>query len=143
MIDAMRLPARRIHLADTDATGVAYAGRLVDLCLQRLEEAMASAGIEAADHAAGPAGPAVARIEADFLRPARLGDAVAAAVSCTTVGTSSAHFAVALDGRVAAVVVLVWVDRAAGRSAPWPPALRRRLLRFRPAPRRRPRARRS
>lgn len=127
----MRLPARRIHLSDTDATGVAYAVRLVDIAVQRFEEALARRGVEVADLAHGRAGPAVVRLETDFHRPARLGEALGAGVSCTRVGDTSAVFTVALGpARTPActvTVVLVWVDREAGRSAPWPPAVRRRL----------------
>ncbi len=126
----MRLPPRRIHLSDTDATGVAYAGRLVDLALQRLEEAMAGVGLEAAAFASGPAGPAVVHLSSDFHRPARLGERLAATVKLLEVGDSSARLAVRLGTATTVVIVVVWVDRAAKRAAPWPPALRRKLARL-------------
>jgi len=126
----MRLPPRRIHLSDTDATGVAYAGRLVDLALQRLEEALAAVGLEAAAFASGPAGPVVVHIASDFRRPARLGERLAATVTLGEIGGSSARFAVRLGTAVEVAVVLVWIRRQAGASAPWPAAVRRKLQRL-------------
>jgi acyl-CoA thioesterase FadM len=126
----MRLPPRRIHLADTDATGVAYSGRLVDLGLQRLEEALATGGLEIAAFASGPAGPAVVHLSTDFRRPARLGERLGASVTVVEVGDSSARFAVRLGTAAEVSIVLVWVDRAAGKAAPWPAAVRRRLARL-------------
>ncbi len=129
----MRLPPRRIHLSDTDATGVAYAGRLVDIALQRLEEALASSGLDIAAHVAAPAAPAVVHISTDFHRPARLGERLAASVALAELGTTSARFAVRLGTAATVTVVLVWVDRKAGSAAPWPAALQRSIRRIRPA----------
>jgi acyl-CoA thioesterase FadM len=126
----MRLPPRRIHLSDTDATGVAYAGRLVDLALQRLEEAMAGAGLEAAAFVNGSAAPVVAHLASDFHRPARLGERLGATVAVTGVGESSAQVAVRLGTAATITVVLVWVDRVSKQSAPWPAAVRRKLVRL-------------
>lgn len=129
----MRLPPRRIHLSDTDATGFAYAGRLVDIALQRLEEALAKRGLDSAGLVTAPAGPVVVRLETDFHRPARLGEGLAAAVTCQGIGDSSASFRIVLGAAskpaCTVTAVLVWVDRAAGIAAPWPPALRRKLAR--------------
>jgi acyl-CoA thioesterase FadM len=137
-MEAMRLATRRVHLSDTDATGVAYAGRLADIALQRLEEGLAACGLEIAELAGGPAGPAVVHLAVDYLRPARLGEGLPAEITCLEVGESSARFSVAL-GAATANIVLVWVDRTAGRSAPWPAAQRRRLTSLlRASARRRP-----
>ena len=126
----MRLPPRRIHLSDTDATGVAYAGRLVDIALQRLEEALASAGLEVAAHVAAPAAPAVVHLSTDFHRPARLGERLGASVVLADLGTTSARFTVKLGAAATVTAVLVWVDRKAGASAAWPTAVRTKLGRF-------------
>jgi acyl-CoA thioesterase FadM len=130
----MRLPPRRIHLSDTDATGFAYAGRLVDIALQRLEEGLAASGIASVDLIGAAAGPAVVHLETDFRRPARLGDKLAAMVACQGIGETSATFSIIL-GPVRTPVcivtaVLVWVDRAAGTGVAWPPALRRKLAKI-------------
>jgi acyl-CoA thioesterase FadM len=123
----MRLPPRRIALADTDATGAAYAGRLADLCLQRLEEALARGGLDSAAFARSAAGPVVARLACDYRAPLLLGARASATVTCASIGDSSATFRVLLGRAVTAEVVLVWVERAKGASAPWPAAIRRRL----------------
>lgn len=129
----MRLPARRIHLSDTDATGFAYAGRLVDIALQRLEEALALHGLDSAKLAAAPAGPVVVRLETDFHRPARLGEGLGAAITCQRIGESSASFGIALGAArrpaCTVTVVLVWVDRTTGAAVAWPAAVRRKLSR--------------
>lgn len=126
----MRLPPRRISLSDTDATGVAYAGRLADLALQRLEEALAAAGLRPQDAVGGPAGPAVVHLAVDYRRPARLGERLAATVTCAEIGTSSARFAVRLGTACTAEIVLVWVERRRGASAAWPPRIKALLGRL-------------
>lgn len=132
-IMGMHLPPRRIHLSDTDATGVAYAGRLVDIALQRLEEALAEAGLDVAAHVSAPAAPAVVHLSTDFHRPARLGERLAGSVTLVELGTTSVRFAIKLGTAVTVTAVLVWVDRQAGAAAPWPATTRRRLLRLKPA----------
>ena len=126
----MRLPPRRIHLSDTDATGVAYAGRLVDIALQRLEEALASAGLEIAAYVAAPAAPAVVHLSTDFHRPARLGERLGATVVLADLGTTSARFTMKLGTAATVTVVLVWVDRKAGSAVAWPAAVRKKLGAF-------------
>lgn len=127
----MRLPPRRIHLSDTDATGFAYAGRLVDIALQRLEEALAESGVASADLTSAAAGPAVVHLATDFRRPVRLGDKLGAMVACQGLGETSATFSIILGPLRApactVTAVLVWVDRAAGAGVAWPPTLRRKL----------------
>lgn len=127
----MRLPPRRVNLSDTDATGFAYAGRLVDIALQRLEEALAGCGIDSATLIGGKAGPVVAHLDSDFRRPARLGENLGATVACLGIGNTSARFSIILgpvrQPACVAIVVLVWADRATQAGAPWPVAVRRKL----------------
>lgn len=129
----MRLPLRRIHLSDTDATGFAYSARLVDLAVQRLEEALAAGGLAGPGLVGAAACPVVARLESDFHRPVSLGESLGATVVCRKIGVSSATFSILLGPArrpaCSVGVVLVWIDRAAGAGVPWPPALRRKLAR--------------
>lgn len=82
----------------------------------------------------GPRGAGVptARIEAEFLRPSRLGEVLRFGVRATRLGRSSADLAFEAHGpeglRLRARSVLVHVD-AAGRAAPWPDDLRAALAR--------------
>jgi len=72
------------------------------------------------------------RLEMDFLRPLGFHDLVEAELRVSAVGNTSATYEMEIrrDGepcsRLRAVVALL--DRAGGRSVPWPAAYRRQLL---------------
>lgn len=67
--------SRTVRLADTDAAGVVYFARTLSLCHEAYEAALEAAGIALGDFlgAAGVVVP-IARSEADYLRPLRVGD---------------------------------------------------------------------
>lgn len=71
------------------------------------------------------------RIEVDFRAPSRLGDRVEFRLTILRVGSSSFRARITAHGgdelRLTAELTLVWVNNA-GRAAPWPGALRDRLL---------------
>jgi 4-hydroxybenzoyl-CoA thioesterase len=71
------------------------------------------------------------KIEAEFLRPSRLGDRLEFTLDVVHLDRSSVRFRlIAASGeaeRMRAELTLVWVTPD-GRAAPWPPALRERLL---------------
>jgi 4-hydroxybenzoyl-CoA thioesterase len=71
------------------------------------------------------------KIDATFRAPSRLGERLDFTLDVTQVGTSSVRFRlVARSGeevRMASDLTLVWVSTE-GRAAPWPTALRDRLL---------------
>jgi 1,4-dihydroxy-2-naphthoyl-CoA hydrolase len=66
---------RTVRLPDTDAAGVVYFARVFSLCHEAYEEALAAAGIPLPDllGANGVVVP-IAKSEAEFLRPLRVGD---------------------------------------------------------------------
>lgn len=76
------------------------------------------------------------RIEADFRAPARLGERLGFALEVERVGRASLTFWVVGEAggrvRMEARLTLVWVTPE-GRAAPWPEAIRARLLAFREA----------
>jgi len=76
-------------------------------------------------------GVPTARIEADFLRPSRLGDRLEFTLVVRRVGRTSVGFSLAARGgvdlRMTADLTLVWVTPQ-GRAAPWPADIRARLL---------------
>ena len=66
---------RTVRLADTDAAGVVFFARYLNLCHEAYEEALAAAGLPLQDFLGG-AGIVVpiSRSEADYKRPLRVGD---------------------------------------------------------------------
>ncbi|MEO0947948.1 MAG: thioesterase family protein [Cyanobacteria bacterium J06641_5] len=72
-----------ICLADTDAAGVVYFSRLLEICHRAYEAALAAAGIELAAFLAPAATIAlpISQVEARFLAPLRCGDRLTVEVS--------------------------------------------------------------
>jgi 4-hydroxybenzoyl-CoA thioesterase len=74
------------------------------------------------------------RFEADFLRPARLGDRASQRLSVTRLGKSSCELRhdADIDGAPVArfVQTLVYVDLRSMRAMPWPAPLRQRIAAF-------------
>jgi 1,4-dihydroxy-2-naphthoyl-CoA hydrolase len=68
---------RTIRFADTDAAGVVYFARTLSLCHEAYEEALADAGMPVAElfSGAGVMIP-IAKCEAEYFRPLRVGDKV-------------------------------------------------------------------
>jgi 4-hydroxybenzoyl-CoA thioesterase len=77
----------------------------------------------------------MAHIECDFLSPSKIGDMLTFRLVVKKIGTSSLTLAVEArsgeDVRVRATLVVVLASLDAHRPAPFPPALRARLERFR------------
>jgi 1,4-dihydroxy-2-naphthoyl-CoA hydrolase len=73
---------RTIHLSDTDAAGVVFFARLLAICHEAYEEALAAAGIELngffRDNAVGVP---ITSSEASYLRPLAAGDRVRVTVA--------------------------------------------------------------
>jgi 1,4-dihydroxy-2-naphthoyl-CoA hydrolase len=72
---------RMIHFSDTDAAGVVFFANYLGLCHEAYEESLAAAGIDLpaffAEHAVIVP---IAKSEADYLRPLRVGDKVRVAI---------------------------------------------------------------
>lgn len=78
-------------------------------------------------------GVPTARIEANFLRPSRLGDRLIFALEIKRIGRASVNFLISGrmedELRLTADLTLVWVTPD-GRAAPWPEGIRARMTTF-------------
>ena len=122
---------RTVRLADTDAAGVVFFARVLSICHEAYEEALAEAGIDLNDllGANGIVVP-ISRSEADYKRPLRPGDKLRITVTPTPVSENS--FALRFDvvklsppEKLAASVRTEHVCTAPAKRerAPLPPAL--------------------
>lgn len=125
-----RLPVRLHH---TDCAGVIFFPRLLEMAHEAYEALLDSIGVSLAEGIAGD-GPLlpIARCEADYLRPMRLGMVVDVEVSLEREGRSSftlAHRFLGADGAelARARTVHVAMDRASGASTPLTEDMRRGL----------------
>lgn len=122
---------RTVRLADTDAAGVVYFARTLSLCHEAYEESLAAAGISLHDFlgAAGVVVP-IAKSEADYLRPLRVGDKLRISVAPTQLSENAFAlrfeiFKLAPVEKVAARVRTEHVCTAPAKRerAPLPPTL--------------------
>lgn len=132
----MRVASRRLALADIDAAGIAFSGRLVTIALEALEAGLSRAGLDFATVIRdGRFGVPLVHLEADFRRPLRHGDAVELDLVCERIGEHSYTCRVDLvpaDGAVAASVrfVAAVVDLTTFRPCAVPAAYRAALERL-------------
>ncbi len=73
---------RTIHFGDTDAAGVVFFARYLEICHEAYEEALAAAGVELGTFFAdtGTVIP-VAKAEIEYLRPLKTGNRVSVALT--------------------------------------------------------------
>ena len=118
-----------VSLADTDAAGVVFTARSIEIAHRGFEHWLAAHGVPIADMLAGrlPAMPIV-RVEADLHAPLRVGDAVEVHSSMTACGERSITMLheLMLGSRCAARITLVHacVERD-GASVAVPDTIRR------------------
>ncbi len=81
----------RVCLADTDAAGVVYFSRLLEICHRAYEAALAEAGLELAGFLAPNAAVAlpIVRVEGRFLAPLRCGDRTTVTVAAAALDPCS------------------------------------------------------
>lgn len=133
---AMRVSSRRLALADIDAAGIAFSGRLVVIALEALEAGLSVNGLDFATLIRERRyGVPLVHLEADFRHPLRHGDPVELDLVCERIGEHSYTCRVDLvqaDGTVAAQVrfVAAVVDMATFRATAVPPAMRAALERL-------------
>ena len=85
---------RRIYLSDTDAAGVVYFAKGLEICHQAYEESLASAGIDLNQMIReGVTALPIVRAEIDFLRPIFCGDRIRVGLDPSLVNSS--EFAIA------------------------------------------------
>lgn len=123
---------RTIHFPDTDAAGVVFFPNYLAICHEAYEEALAAAGIDVTRFFSDDDGLVlpVARSQADYLRPLRVGDRLRVAVEPRRLSDNS--FALAFElwrlGRPDKLAARVQTEHVcitlAGRErAPLPPDL--------------------
>lgn len=122
---------RTVRLADTDAAGVVYFARTLSLCHEAYEEAIAAAGLDlnALLGASGIIVP-IAKSEADYLRPLRVGDKlrITVAPALLTEQSFAIRFEIVKLGAIEKVAARVRTEHvctapAKRERAPLPPAL--------------------
>ena len=85
---------RRIYLADTDAAGVVYFARGLEICHQAYEDSLAETGISLNQTIReGKTALPIVHAEIDFLRPIFLGDEIRVSFTASLVNNS--EFAIA------------------------------------------------
>lgn len=118
-----------VSLADTDAAGVVFTARVIEIAHRGFESWLASSGAPISDMLTGrqPAMPIV-RVEADLHAPLRVGDLVSVHSRLSACGEHSATFIheLMLGSRCAARVTLVHACVGPdGSSVPVPDSIRR------------------
>ena len=85
---------RRIYLSDTDAAGVVYFAKGLEICHEAYEESLAKAGINLNQTIReGKTALPIVHAEIDFLRPLFLGDRIRVSLAASLV--SNSEFAIA------------------------------------------------
>ena len=85
---------RRIYLSDTDAAGVVYFTKGLEICHEAYEESLAEAGIDLNRMIReGKTALPIVRAEIDFLRPLFLGDRIQVSLAASLINNS--EFAIA------------------------------------------------
>jgi acyl-CoA thioesterase FadM len=119
--------ARRIEWMDTDAAGIYHYTTVFRLAEAAEAELHARLGI---DHLTFGATPRL-NVSAAFRRPLGFNDLVEVELEVTSIGRSSLayRFRISNEDHVAAEgeILLCYIDRATGRSSPWPEEVRHRL----------------
>ena len=128
---------RTVRFSHCDPAGIIFYPRYFDL----IHEAKEDWFKEALDWPFAPMisemknGFPIARLEADFKGPSRIGDELTIALSAPHVGTSALHLHYAVtcgtEPRLDARTVVVHVNLETGRPVPIGDALRARIARFR------------
>ena len=123
--------SRTIHFPDTDAAGVVFFANYLAICHEAYEEAIAAAGLDlnALLGASGIIVP-IAKSEADYLRPLRVGDKlrITVAPALLTEQSFAIRFEIVKLGAVEKVAARVRTEHvctapAKRERAPLPPAL--------------------
>ena len=84
---------RRVYLADTDAAGVVYFARGLEICHEAYEESLAETGISLKQIIEENIALPIVRAEIDFLRPIFCGDRLQISLNVSRVDNS--EFAIA------------------------------------------------
>lgn len=126
-----------VRMRDTDAAGVIFFPRLLEMAHDAYERLLDHLGVSLADDLAGdgPIAP-IGRCEADYRRPMRLGDRIAVEVSVKREGTSSFALRYVFRNEAGeevarALTVHVAMDRTTGRAVPLTDAMKRGLAALR------------
>jgi len=123
---------RRIYYHHTDAGGVVYYGKYLQLFEEGRTEALRSRGIDTAAVLAQGVFFVIVHIEIDYKSPARYGDTVSVATTVDRIGNSSVHFTQEIR-RAGAVLVkakIVWacISQASFKPMPVPKEFRDKVV---------------
>lgn len=127
---------RKVLFQHCDPAGMVFYPRYFEMINSVIEEWFESAiGVSFADMVLRRGeGVPTAKIEAEFLRPSRLGDDLGFTLSLTKLGGASAHIYQCVRSheeiRVICRSVLVRVDSATARASVWPKLMRARMSEF-------------
>jgi 4-hydroxybenzoyl-CoA thioesterase len=130
---------RTVRFSHCDPAGIIFYPRYFDLIHEAKEDWFREALDWPFPHMLGTMkqGFPIARLEADFRGPSRMGEVLTIALSVPVLGSSALHlhYAVTCNGepRLDARTVVVHVDLATGKSVPIGDDLRARIERFRGA----------
>lgn len=119
-----------VRFAHVDAAGIVFYPRYFEMLNASVEDYFAkSVGVDFKTiHLDRELGVPTVKLEAEFVAPSRLGDALSFHLDVVRVGRSSVEFAIEVrcgeQTRFTAKVVLVCMDLKAGRSAAWPDDIR-------------------
>jgi 4-hydroxybenzoyl-CoA thioesterase len=121
---------RRIEFAHCDPAGIVFYPRYFELVNSAVESFFGEAlGVDFRTlHLERRHGVPTVRLEAEFLRPSRLGDRVGFEVTALKLGRTSAVLGIAGaagdEPRLRVRTTLVHMDLGSGRPEPWPADLR-------------------
>jgi acyl-CoA thioester hydrolase len=118
---------RRIEWIDTDAAGIYHYTTVFRLAEAAEAELHARLGIDPLTFGASPR----LKVSATFHRALKFNELVDVELEVTAIGRSSLEyrFSISKQGEVASdgEILLCFIDRTTGRSAPWPEDVRRAL----------------
>ncbi len=126
-----------VRFADCDPAGIVFYPRFLEM-FNNLVEDWCRDGLDCSFNeivVQREWGLPTVHLEANFIAPCRLGEVLTATLYVRNIGNSSIGADIALSGpdqidRVRGKVVLVFMDRRAGKSFPIPDELRERIAAF-------------
>ncbi|HXV74128.1 MAG TPA: thioesterase family protein [Sphingomonadales bacterium] len=119
----------KIRFGHVDAAGIVFHPRYFEMANDAIEDWFSQLGFPFSDmHLKKEFGVPLVHIEADFLRPTRLGDELALTLTVSKMGRSSLELNIAAacrgEARFVMNAVIAYVDLKKGKAAEWNPAIK-------------------
>jgi 4-hydroxybenzoyl-CoA thioesterase len=123
----------KVRFAHVDAAGIVFYPRYFEMLNSAVEDWFEHMGHDFRQmHLIDHIGVPMVKLDVTFTSPSRLGDELTITITPVEIGRSSCAMRVLFSGegreRLRADAVLVCMDLAAQRSAPWPETLRDRMM---------------